>query len=208
MKDAAQTCVWNVELNEEIMAKTSAFQILDVVQKHFERFNIVNFVTALQRIAKSPDGHHAVEGPGFTSLARTVRLLCCNGSAHCDPYSLVSSLWASRKACHRGVEITGAASEEVLSQAHKYGDFKLPELSQTAWSLATLKLKHVPLFQAISAQSIRRINESEPQDISITAWAFAKLGVLDPPLMAALASEAIKKMQEFKGQNLSNLAWA
>mmetsp|Transcript_157727 Transcript_157727/g.279669 ORF Transcript_157727/g.279669 Transcript_157727/m.279669 type:complete len:207 (+) Transcript_157727:241-861(+) len=139
-KDATKTRVWNIEINEEIMAKTSGHHILDVVEKYFERFNIVNFVTALQRIAKASDSADVMEDLRFGNLVRTVRMLCTDGTAREDPYSLVSTLWAFAKLGLKDVELIEAIAEEVLRQIGEFHDFTVQELSQTAWSFAVLKM--------------------------------------------------------------------
>jgi len=208
VKDATGTRIWNIEVNEEIMSKVNAKQILGVVEKHFDKFNIVNFVTALHRVAKAPDGAEAVSDPRFGKLLRTVQMLCTDGTARKDPYSLVSTLWAIAKLGLKDYEMIEAIAEEVLVQINEYGDLSAQELSQIAWSLASMKVQHTPLLTAIAEESIKKIAEAGPQDLGITAWAYAKLGVLNRPLMQAIAAESIRKMSDFTGQNMSNLAWA
>lgn len=96
------------------MSKVNATQILDVVEKHLGRFNIVNFVTALHRIAKAPDGVDAVNDPRFGNLLHTIRMLCTDGTAKKDPYSLVSTLWAVAKLGLKDYEMIAAVAEEIF----------------------------------------------------------------------------------------------
>jgi len=114
-KDAAATHIWNIEINEEIMSKNFAKQILDVVDKHKSRCNLVNLVTALHRIAKSSDGYNAVDDPRFQNLIRTIHMLCIDGSAVKDPYALVSTLWSLAKLQLLDLQMIKALSEEVLA---------------------------------------------------------------------------------------------
>lgn len=64
------------------------------------------------------------------------------------------------------------------------------------------------MFEAISAQSIRRITEFNAQNLSNTSWAYATRGVPDSTLLDAIAAEAIPKISQFTPQNLSNMAWS
>lgn len=141
-KDATKSRVWNVEINEEIMARSGAVEILDVVERYYERFNIVNFATALHRIAKSPDGREALGDPRFGRLARTAAGMCADGFSENDPYALVCTLWAFAKLGFRDVELLESISSEFLRQLHEHRDFSTSELAQTAWSFAALLVTH------------------------------------------------------------------
>lgn len=57
-----------VRFNQEITAKTSAFEVLEEVQAHTSEYDHINFVTALHRIAKSGDGYRVMNDPAFSQL--------------------------------------------------------------------------------------------------------------------------------------------
>jgi len=50
------------------------------------------------------------------------------------------------------------------------------DISNIAWSFATLPIDHEPLLEAISAEALRKLADFETQDLCNTAWAFATLG--------------------------------
>lgn len=190
-KDATKTRVWNIEINEEIMAKSSGHQILDVVEKYFERFNIVNFVTALQHIARASDSVEVMEDLRFGNLVRTVRMLCTDGTAREDPYSLVSTLWASAKLGPQGVEAIGRVVEEVLCQAWKFHDLTVQELSQITWCSGSLKMQCQFLACTTAEEDPFRASDAGPQDIGIAAQVLGKAHALSKFLTTTLVREAM-----------------
>ena len=103
----------------------------------FESFNIVNFATALHRIAKASDGRNVTTDLRFRNLARTVALLCADGLAKDEPYTLVSTLRSFGKAAHVDVRVIEPTLTEVVNQMHEYHDFTSAELSQLVWAFGT-----------------------------------------------------------------------
>uniref|UniRef100_A0A7S4UZL8 Uncharacterized protein n=1 Tax=Alexandrium monilatum TaxID=311494 RepID=A0A7S4UZL8_9DINO len=84
----------------------------------------------------------------------------------------------------------------------------MQNLANTAWSFASSRLPHDPLFAAISAAAIRKLHGGSgsaaagsgclgvehAQSIANTAWAFAVLQVRHEPLMDAIAEEVLKTL--------------
>uniref|UniRef100_A0A6T1CEJ3 Uncharacterized protein n=1 Tax=Alexandrium monilatum TaxID=311494 RepID=A0A6T1CEJ3_9DINO len=84
----------------------------------------------------------------------------------------------------------------------------MQNLANTAWSFASSRLPHDPLFAAISAAAIRKLHGGSgsaaagsgclgvehAQSIANTAWAFAVLQVRHEPLMDAIAEEVLKNI--------------
>ena len=79
-----------------------------------------------------------------------------------------------------------------------------------AWAFANAGHASPELFDAISAEAVRRgLIDFELQHLSKTAWAFAKMGHASPELFDAISAEAVRRgLVDFELQQLSNTAWA
>lgn len=77
-----------------------------------------------------------------------------------------------------------------------------------AWAFAKIGFVDIPLFNAISAESIRRCTEFNTQDLANIAWAFANIQLRDETLMDAISSEARRKISDFENTDFSSTAWA
>ena len=90
------------------------------------------------------------------------------------------------------------------------GDFAPQGLSNTVWAFATAGHASPELFDAISAEAVRRrLGGFNEQDVSNTAWAFATAGHEAPELFNGISAEAVRRgLGGFNEQNLSNTAWA
>jgi hypothetical protein len=64
--------------------------------------------------------------------------------------------------------------------------FKPQELSNTAWTFATLNISNQKLFNAIAEKAASSIVQLKPQELSNTAWAFA---FADPSQIARYLSK-------------------
>ena len=105
-------------------------------------------------------------------------------------------------------EIVWAALPEAVCR--RLGDFKVQDLSITAWAFANAGQASPELYNAISAEVVRRwLGDFDPQDISNTAWAFAKAGHASPELYNAISAEVVRRrLGHFNPQDISNTAWA
>ena len=90
------------------------------------------------------------------------------------------------------------------------GDFAPQGLSNTVWAFATAGHASPELFDAISAEAVRRrLGGFNEQDVSNTAWAFATAGHEAPELFNGISAEAVRRgLGGFNEQALSNTAWA
>ena len=90
------------------------------------------------------------------------------------------------------------------------GDGNPQELSNMAWALAKSGTVASALFDAISAEVVRRgLGGFKEQELSNTAWAFATAGHASPELFKAISAEAVRRgLGDFKEQALCNMAWA
>mmetsp|Transcript_100547 Transcript_100547/g.313395 ORF Transcript_100547/g.313395 Transcript_100547/m.313395 type:complete len:276 (-) Transcript_100547:6-833(-) len=89
-------------------------------------------------------------------------------------------------------------------------EFASQNLSNTAWSFATLLEWHGPLMAAISAASIRPISQGQasPQDLANTAWSLSRLNWRDRPLLASLSAASLAPIPALEPQDLANTAWS
>lgn len=128
-RDATKSQVWNIEINEEVMCQSSSIRILDVVEKFYGRSNLVNFATALHRIAGCADGREAKEDPRFARLVCTIGKLCSNGFSKNDPYALTCTLWACAKLSYVDFQLLQAIAAEALRQLHECRDLRTSDLA-------------------------------------------------------------------------------
>jgi hypothetical protein len=100
---------------------------------------------------------------------------------------------------------------EALPEAvrRSLGDFDPQALSNTAWAFAKSRLTAPELFNAISAEVVRRGLGGNEQALSNTAWAFATASYASPELFKSISAEAVRRgLGGFNEQALSNTAWA
>jgi len=107
---------------------------------------------------------------------------------------LVTALHRIAKA-ENGTEVIGSEGAGKLLAG--VSDLFQPEheasplhLANTAWALAALPFRDLPLLQAISRTALSKISQLDSQNLSNIAWAFATLEMLDLPLLAAIADQA------------------
>lgn len=179
----------NAPLNDEIITRRSAREVLAIFGERGAELNHVNAITALHRIAKAGDGAAVAGDARFERLvARVVEHISQVPSAR------------SAEARHE------AAARSFKSWPPPAKDHQ--NLSNTAWALAKLSYAHAPQLEAIAAAAIPLIGEFNAQDLANTPWAFAKLASLNSPLCHAIASKAIARLAELNPQNLTNIAWS
>mmetsp|Transcript_17277 Transcript_17277/g.36694 ORF Transcript_17277/g.36694 Transcript_17277/m.36694 type:complete len:110 (-) Transcript_17277:265-594(-) len=81
-----------IRLNREIIAARSAGQILALFETRHNDFDDVNAVTALHRIAKSPDAQCVRGGPLLRALEAQAGAAAAHGNL--APYGLANTAWA------------------------------------------------------------------------------------------------------------------
>lgn len=127
--------------NSEISSLTSTADIMRVQQRHGIQFNIVNAVTALNRIAKAPSSGNSIEDPHLHAFAlETLRVSAQN---EINTRQLCNTVWAlSKLLCAFDETLANSiASASIRSMTA----FDAQNLSNMAWSLAALRVVNTTL---------------------------------------------------------------
>lgn len=88
------------------------------------------------------------------------------------------------------------------------GGISAAELADLAWSLASLKLAHEPLLNAIACRAMASISEFTVQGLSDTLWSVAALSLRYPPLFELIAAHALERIGEMHTSELAAIAWS
>lgn len=173
-------------INRQITAAAESSDIawlLDVVQANLPEMNLINFSTALHRIAKLALGcsvqtrESLVEHAAIKELRRLV------------------VLHVQEKV---GVEGGGLGAQSEMRC-----------LSIICWSCATLRIREAALFEHTSAVSGERLTEMKPFELSNMLWAFAKLSFGYSAIFERLTPHLLhRKPGQFSPQCLSTIMWA
>lgn len=194
-----------VELNQQLARCALASDVLDLVDRHVDEFNVVNCGTALQRLAKSPDGRRALAGP---AAARVDPLLAAAAdlvgkhARHVESRQLASLLHACGKLGLGDRASTLVDRVETAAKLHA-SKFNPQELANAAWGAAKLGLNPRrdvvrELLSAIATSLERHASNPAasgpasgpgrdhrrrpdvgwtPQGVSNVAWSLATLGL-------------------------------
>ena len=196
-----------VELNQQLARCALASDVLDLVDRHVDEFNVVNCGTALQRLAKSPDGRRALAGP---DAARVDPLLAAAAdlvgkhARHVESRQLASLLHACGKLGLGDRASTLVDRVETAAKLHA-SKFNPQELANAAWGAAKLGLNPRrdvvrELLSAIATSLERHASNPAasgpgpgsgpgrdhrrrpdvgwtPQGVSNVAWSLATLGL-------------------------------
>jgi len=84
----------------------------------------------------------------------------------------------------------------------------IQDLSNTAWSIAALRIQNDPLLASIATRSLRSLLEFTSDNLAITAWVYAKRSYYHVPLFESIAAPAIPNITAFRSLNLSNTVWS
>lgn len=198
-KKRSEFCA-HMPLNKEITSKESAEEILDLCDQKMSEWDEVNLLTALHRVAKSPDRERVFSDSRFYVMVEEVWLTHSNFNG----YALANTAWAFASL---GWELPliralAAASLPMIS------DFGSQSIANMAWALARMQVVNCPLLNSLSAQALPTLTEANPQNLSNTAWAFSKRGFLPKPLMDAIAAAALPLITEFTSQEMANSVWS
>ena len=191
-----------VQINAELARCALASDVLEIVRRSVEEFNVVNCGTALSRIARAPDGRRLVarEGsdPTLASLLAAAAGLVRHHARHVESRQLASLLHACGKLGVGKLEAADAlvSAVERATEAHA-SKFNPQELANALWGCAKLGVRVdsalVRLLGDAAAASLRRggsrLSGSRDekkafdwradwtaQGVSNAAWAFATLG--------------------------------
>lgn len=174
-------------INDEIIEKRGAGEILQILDEQMLEFSVVNSVTALHRIAKTDDAMRWKKDPRIKYLNR--RILKMFMSSKKDDIDKKET----------GRRVPGDSWVYYIDTR---------SLTNAAWAFAKLDLKNDDLIAAISEEIIKKIYDTSPQQLANSAWAFGKMLKYDEHMMTAVAEEVIRRLQEFNGQHIMNTVWA
>jgi len=85
------------------------------------------------------------------------------------------------------------------------GDWNHQNLSNTAWSVATLAVYHAPLMHAIASASLRSIGEFNMQAVATMAWSF---DVIDGHLLLQQFLDCSLVPHKINTDNSGCVSWA
>ena len=192
-----------VELNQQLARCALASDVLDLVDRHVDEFNVVNCGTALQRLAKSPDGRRALAGPAAARvdpLLAAAANLVGKHARHVESRQLASLLHACGKLGLGDRASTLVDRVETAAKLHA-SKFNPQELANAAWGAAKLGLNPrrnlVREILSAAATSLERHASNPaasasgpardrprrpdvgwtPQGVSNVAWSLATLGL-------------------------------
>lgn len=154
--------------------------ILEVVGQSLSGFNVVNCVTAAQRIYKAakPSGgvdrsKMVVADPRWQDLQERLRLFLTDQV------------------------VPGA--EPVPLTPHHYS------LSLTAF--VSLQIDNPQLLREVGYAATRRMHEFQPQHLANTVFSFASAGVDSEEIFRAIENACYPKLRSFKPQDFANTLW-
>lgn len=170
--------------------------LLQVVHAHLDGMNLINFSTALHRIAKLALGCNShmrdrvLEQESIHQLQQAVIKHFAKLDFSAD---------ASTNAASRAPE--NAPTNERMSEMRC--------LSIICWSCATLRIREESLFNRVSQVSSARFAELKPFELSNMLWAFAKLSLGQSAFFDGIAPCLMaRRPGQFSPQCLSTIVWA
>ena len=225
-----------VQINAELARCALASDVLEIVRRSVEEFNVVNCGTALSRIARAPDGRRLVarEGsdPTLASLLAAAAGLVRHHARHVESRQLASLLHACGKLGVGKLEAADAlvSAVERATEAHA-SKFNPQELANALWGCAKLGVRVdsalVRLLGDAAAASLRRGGSRDEkkafdwradwtaQGVSNAAWAFATLGASarddghETTLLCLFSAiETKARGGAFNAQETANALWA
>lgn len=171
--------------------------LLQVVHGHIPRMNLINFSTALHRVAKLALGcssqvrEQIVEHQSIWELQQAVLRYVIQMEANSR----------GGNGRHRRSEGKAAAGGQHQSEMRC--------LSIICWSCATLRLREETLFKVVARVSQSRIGELKSFELSNMLWAFAKLSMGRNVFFDEAAPRLLhRKAEQFSPQCLSTIVWA
>ncbi len=182
-------------------------RIIETYDKEKDNFNDINYATALTQLAKCSNPckddqrlnelladiskqisvNHTWEARGMVNMLHSVAKMKLESA---DARYLVSSI----------------LRRDNLLRITEFGNAQ--DISNLAWSCATLNVSASDLPQAMNEQAERLVETGSSQAIANTAWACATLGIKCPQLFAAIDKDTSKFIKAASTQHIANTAWA
>ena len=182
-------------------------ELLSLYQRHGHRFDLYNLGAFWSKFKNLPRGElRELRNHLAPVCERTVRML---SALNARSVAIVAHAFAKSGLVGTGPwKHVWAALPEVILRLLR--DFTPQHLSNTAWAFAKSRTLAPALFEAISAQAVRRgLGDYNEQHFYNTAWAFATARHEAPALFEAISAEALRRgLGDFNAQDLSNTAWA
>lgn len=208
---------WHAALNKRLVAIDDAEDLLAMVNRELNGFDVLNTVTALNHFSRLAGARRKQRDPRASEILYRLEAWLTRAAqrgAETDgpeavlPKHLASiSIGLARlqwkdSTAGRLLRMVGAMAPEMLPRA------RARDLSNLAWAFATLELQGFdPLLLAIAREAVVQIGDFTEQNLSNTCWAYAKLGLRHDPLIKAIADETLRKLPQFSSQGLSNTLW-
>ena len=194
-------------LTAELGRARTLTELLSLHQRHGNRFDRCNLGAFWSKFKNLPRGEFRELRNHLAPVCeRTVRML---SALNARSVANVAHAFAKSGLVGTGPwQHVWVALPEVILRLLR--DFTPQHLSNTAWAFAKSRTLAPALFEAISAQAVRRgLGDFKEQELSNTAWAFATARHEAPALFETISAEAVRRgLGDFNEQDLSNTAWA
>ncbi|CAJ1458326.1 unnamed protein product [Effrenium voratum] len=174
---------------------------------------------AATRVAREPWPRFVAQDPSTLARAPSAAARCGSSALaalgrallHADaaPQHLALVARASAVAAPRGEPLLGAAAAEAIAQVAAFGSgpaAPCQDLALVFWAPTTLGMCRIPLLDALSEASERKLPQLNPQNLANAARCPAALQALLPPLMHAIGGRAVELFDEFGPQEAANTA--
>eukprot|EP00933_Yihiella_yeosuensis_P054447 TRINITY_DN5289_c0_g1_i6.p1 TRINITY_DN5289_c0_g1~~TRINITY_DN5289_c0_g1_i6.p1 ORF type:complete len:859 (+),score=116.74 TRINITY_DN5289_c0_g1_i6:221-2578(+) len=115
------------------------------------------------------------------------------------------SAWAFAKLAVRDGTLLRTLADEAID---KWDELNGQNVSNLAWSLATVREHHEPLMAAISLIRADMVQGLAAQEFSNIVWSFATLARTSEILFRRTAARVVKTARDLDSQHLANIAWA
>lgn len=178
--------------------------LLDVVQTHATRMNLINASTALHRTARlmlgstAPFREWLLEQGSLAGLQGVVLRHVAQLEARVSSVAMPPSRFQPQ------MSIEAGHTEEGHNRANE-----MRCLSIICWSCATLRLREEKMFGAVARVSQNRFGELKPFELSNMLWAYAKLNCCSDALIEGVAPHLLNRREgHFGSQCLSTIIWS
>eukprot|EP00928_Gymnodinium_smaydae_P071998 TRINITY_DN5544_c0_g1_i1.p1 TRINITY_DN5544_c0_g1~~TRINITY_DN5544_c0_g1_i1.p1 ORF type:complete len:967 (-),score=226.17 TRINITY_DN5544_c0_g1_i1:232-3132(-) len=208
---------WHAALNKRIVSIERAEDLLAMVNRELNGFDVLNTVTALNRLSRLEGSRRYQRDPRALEVLYRLEAWLARasgpGADRDGPEAVLPKHLASISTGLARLQWKNSTAGRVLrmlvSLAPTVLDNSRPrDLSNLAWAFATLEMRSFEsALLAIAREAVVQIADFNEQNLSNICWAFAKLGLRHDPLIKAIADETLKKMPQFSAQGLTNTLW-
>lgn len=208
---------WHAALNRRIVALEDAEDLLAMVNRELNGFDVLNTVTSLNRLSRLSGARRFQRDPRALEVLYRIEAWLTRASAPGSdkegPEAVLSKHLASiavglarlqwkDSTAGRILRMIGFIAPELLHMS------RARDLSNLAWAFATLDMRGFDsVLLAIAREAVAQIADFTEQNLSNTCWAYAKIGLRHDPLIKAIADETVRKLPQFSAQGLSNTLW-